>query len=210
MADGPAKVLIVDDHALVREGLQAVLGAHPRFAVVGAAETAEEALAICAREPPDVVVLDVRLPGTSGLAVLKELRRAHPATKVLMLSSHDGDEMIYQALAGGASGYVLKQSPSRALIEAIDVALQGGRAASGRVAERLTERLGSVPLSDREIEVLRRVAHGESNLEIGETLGISFNTVKTHVNNILAKLDATDRTEAVTIALQRGIITLDE
>jgi two-component system NarL family response regulator len=209
--DGKAtiRVVIVDDDDLVCEGIAAVLGMHADMEVVGAAAGGREALALCARARPDVVLLDLRMKDMDGLETLASLRARSPETKVLMLTSHDGDEAIYRALKGGALGYVLKRQPSAELLEAIRGASRGQVRMAPEVSSRLAARMTESGLTEREVEVLGRVAHGESNKEIAANLDISPSTVKNHIDNIMQKLDASDRTEAVTIALQRGILTLD-
>jgi len=210
MADAATiRVLIVDDHELVREGIAAVLVTQPDIDVVGSAPDGATALEMCAEHEPDVVLLDLRMEGMDGLQVLARLRERAPDVRVLMLSSHDGDEAIYRALKAGAAGYVLKKQPSAELVAAIRGARTGKVPLAPEVSSRLTARMSLPTLSEREIEVLTHVARGESNKEIAGSLAISASTVKNHVDSILTKLDASDRTEAVTIALQRGIITLD-
>ena len=204
----PIRVLLVDDHAVVREGLEALLGLEADLKVAGSVGSGDEALAFCEEHPPDVVLLDLRLPGKDGLDVLALLRERHPAVRVLMLSSHDGDEAIFRALAGGAAGYLLKKATRAEIADAIRKALRGPVRPSAEVAAKLAERASSSPLTAREIEVLAEVARGARNKDVAERLGISESTVKNHLNVILLKLGAADRTEAVTIALQRGMIHL--
>jgi DNA-binding NarL/FixJ family response regulator len=203
------RIMIVDDHAVVREGLEAVIARQPDMAVVASLGSGQEAVDALAQAAPDVVLLDLRMPELDGLAVLEALRARQPQLKVLMLSGQTGDEAIFRALSRGAAGYVSKAAPSAELLEAIRQAKHGRVRPSADVAERLAERSLREPLSDREIEVLRHAAEGESNKEIGVALGLAENTVKNHIKSIMLKLDAADRTEAVTLALRRGIIDLD-
>jgi two-component system, NarL family, response regulator len=203
------RIMIVDDHAVVREGLEAVIARQADMTVVASLGSGQEALAVLAQAAPDVVLLDLRMPEVDGLAVLEALRVRQPQLRVLMLSGQTGDEAIFQALSRGAAGYVSKAAPSAELLDAIRQAKHGRVRPSADVAERLAERSLREPLSDREIEVLRHAAEGESNKEIGVALGLAENTVKNHIKNIMLKLHAADRTEAVTLALRRGIIDLD-
>lgn len=202
------RIMLVDDHAMVREGMRAVLGLQADLQVVASVGSGAEALAVAAAAPPDLVLLDLRMPDMDGLAVLAAFRQRFPRVKVVMLSGHAGDEAIYKALAGGASGYLLKSARSDALIEGVRQAFHGRLKASAEVAERLAERAFFTELSERELEVLRLLAQGESNKAIGAALGVAENTVKNHVRSIMEKLQARDRTEAVTIALRRGVIDL--
>jgi two-component system, NarL family, response regulator len=204
------RIMIVDDHEVVREGLEAVIARQPDMTVVASVGNGQDALGALAQAAPDVVLLDLRMPQMDGMAVLEALRARQPQLKVLMLSAQTGDEAIFQALNRGAAGYVSKAAPSSDLVDGIRQAMRGRVKPSPDVAERLAERALREPLSGREIEVLRRVAHGESNREIGAALGLAENTVKNHIKNIMLKLEAADRTEAVTVALRRGIIGLDE
>jgi two-component system, NarL family, response regulator len=210
MTAPPIRILLVDDHAVVREGIQAVFGAHADFQVVGSVGSGEEALAAVEQTTPDVVILDLRMPGMDGLAVLEALRARHPRVKVVMLSGHSGDEAIWRALSGGAAGYLLKTAPAQAMVEGVRQAYQGRARPSAEVAGRLAERTFYGTLSDREIEVLRHAAGGQSNKEIAGALGVAESTVKNHLRSIMEKLQVDDRTEAVTVALRRGVIDLGE
>ncbi len=202
------RVLVVDDHPIVREGISAAISAQRDLLLVDAVATAEEALAIYARERPDVVLLDLKLPDGDGVEVLKALRARFPRARVVMLSSHEGDDAAHRALKEGALGYVWKRMPTAVFLEALRNAAEGRRTIPPEVAARLGAQAGVPALSAREVEVLACIAQGESNKQIGERLGISASTVKNHINNLLAKLGAADRTQAVTIGLQRGIIAL--
>lgn len=204
----PIRLMIVDDHAIVREGFAAIVSTEPDLALAGSVGSGREALLAFERERPDVVLLDVRMPEMDGLATLDALRARHPRARVLMLSSHAADEAIHRALTRGAVGYVLKGMPVPDIVAAIRAARDGRVAPAPAVALQLANRAFYEELSDREVEVLERIAHGASNKEIGTELGISESTVKNHVNRILAKLHAADRTQAVTLAVQRGIIDL--
>jgi two-component system, NarL family, response regulator len=203
------RVLVVDDHDLVREGIVAVVGQQADLHVVASAASGKDALALCERERPDVVLLDLRMPGMDGVETLAQIRARFPEIKTLMLSSHDGDEAIYRAMKAGAAGYVLKKQPSSELAEAIRGALTGNVRLAPEVSAQLSARLSQPTLTGREIEVLDRAARGDSNKAIAQVLGISPSTAKNHIDHILDKLGAADRTQAVTIALQRGILTLE-
>jgi DNA-binding NarL/FixJ family response regulator len=205
----PLRVMIVDDHAVVREGLDAVLGKHDDLKIVASVGNGQEALSRAEEMKPDVVLLDLRMPDMDGLAVLQELQKRHPEIRVVMLSAQGGDEAIYRALSLGAAGYLLKSARGAELAEGVRQAYRGRLKPSAEVAERLAERVYYEPLSERELQVLRHAAGGASNKEIAAELGVAENTVKNHVKSILAKLQAKDRTEAVTVALRRGVISLD-
>lgn len=202
------RVLIVDDHPVVREGLRAVLDLRPDCEVVGEAADGEAALVDYARLQPDVVVMDLRLPGASGIATIQELRRRDPKARVLVLTSFGGDAEIQRALDAGALGVVLKGAPSREVAEAIRRVHGGELSISEDARAELRSGEGLSALTRRELEVLALVAEGLRNREIADELGLSPSTVKVHVNKILEKLEAQDRTEAVTRALRRGLIAL--
>lgn len=204
------RVLIADDHPIVREGLKAMLeGAG--FEVVGEADDGLRALALLARTPADVVLMDLRMPRLDGVAATARIRADHPQTRVLVLTTYDRDADIERALAAGATGYLLKDTPREDLFRAIRAAARGEPALAPTVAARLMRR-GPDPHnpSAREAEVLRHVARGRTNREIGERLHISEATVKTHLLNVYAKLGVDDRTAAVVTALERGLLKLDD
>jgi DNA-binding NarL/FixJ family response regulator len=201
--------VIVEDHAIVAEGLASVLATKSDMHVVAVHASGEAALDALERDDPQLVLLDVRLPRMDGLATLGALRQRRPKIRVLMLSSHEGDEAIYRAMEGGAVGYVLKRQPSPELVDAIRRGVTGKAPLAPEVATRLASRLGAGQISPREAEILRLIANGHSNKRIADELAISHNTVKNHIVSIMTKLGADDRTQAVTIALQRGIIDFD-
>lgn len=204
------RVLIADDHPIVREGLHAVLSDQLDLEVVGQAATGAEAVALALASRPDVILMDLRMPGMSGVEAIAALRAEWPEAQVLVLTTYDGDEDIYRALQTGAKAYLLKDTPRAELLEAIRAVARGQKRLPPEVAARLMERMSTEALTERELDVLRLMARGRSNKVIGAALSISEGTVKFHVNNILGKLAADDRTQAVTIALQRGILHLDE
>lgn len=205
----PIRILIVDDHAVVREGFASYLALESDLVVVGMAATGEEALELYDELEPNIVLLDVRLFGMSGLAVLEVLQARQPPAKVLMVSSQEGDEVIHRALKAGALGYIFKSASAAEVVGAIRGAHIGETAISPDVAKRLAARDDLQSLSDREATILKHVARGQSNQNIANVLHISPHTVKNHLSNIMNKLEASDRAHAVSVALQRGIIDLD-
>jgi DNA-binding NarL/FixJ family response regulator len=204
----PLRVLVVDDHFVVRIGLVALVNTEPDLTVVGEADDGEQAVAMFQKLAPDLVLMDSRMPGKSGPEATAHIRRLSDQARVLILSAFDGDEEIHSALAAGAQGYVLKSSTGDELIPAIRAVAAGKRWIPQEIATRLKSRNLFEQLTPREIDVLREVAKGLANKEIADTLGITEHTAKDHLKSILAKLRAADRTQAVTLALQRGIIRL--
>ena len=203
---GLIRVGIVDDHPVVRDGLAAILGLQPDIKVVGEAATGREACALFDRQRPDVLLLDLKMPGMDGLEVVQTLCAAHPEARIVILTTYGGDEDIFRSLKAGARGYLLKDAPRQQILEAIRTVHAGGRYLPAAIVSKVAEHALRPELTGREREVLQHMARGESNKEIGAALFVSEGTVKTHVKSILAKLDASSRTEAVTIATRRGII----
>jgi two-component system NarL family response regulator len=203
------RVLLVDDHPLVREGMAAVIGRQPDMSVVGEATTGPEALDAFRRLRPDVTLMDLRLPGLSGAEVTATLCREFPGSRVLVLTTYSGDEEIYQALRAGARGYLLKDMYLDELLEAIRAVHAGQRRVPAVVAGRLAERFPGTELTNRERDVLHLMAEGRDNRGIAQALRLTLGTVKGHVHNILEKLGAADRTQAVMSAVRRGIVHLD-
>lgn len=208
-------VLIADDQPLVRAGLRMILAAEPDIEVVAEAADGAEAIRLSAELTPDVVLMDVRMPGTDGITATRTVTALSPAPRVLILTTFDLDEIVYDALRAGASGFLLKDAPEERLVTAIRVVADGSSLFSPSVTRRLiadfaqraprrTVDLSS--LTDREIVVLRLVAHGMSNAEIAAELVVSENTVKTHVAHILAKLGVRDRVQAVVAAYETGLV----
>jgi DNA-binding NarL/FixJ family response regulator len=204
------KVLIVDDHPVVRFGLRTMFESETNIVVTGMAGSAREAFAEFDREPPDVVLMDLRMPEMQGTDAIAELRRLHPGVRVLVLTNYEGDEYIVRALQAGAMGYLLKNTPQEEIVRGVEMVANDQRCVPPSIAQRLVETVGRDELSQREIEVLTLVAAGKSNKEIAQRLFISDKTARNHVVSCLTKLGADDRTEAVTIAIRRGLIHLDE
>ncbi|MFG1925320.1 response regulator [Cryptosporangium sp. NPDC048952] len=209
------KLLIVDDEELVRMGLRAVLDAQPDLRVVGEAADGAEVPPLVARLRPDVVLMDVRMPATDGIQATRHLsaRVDHPP-KVLVITTFENDEYVYAALRAGASGFVLKRARPAQLVDAVRVVARGESLLFPAAIRRLAgaygngaHRLADAGLTTRELDVLRRMAAGRSNAEIARDLVLSVETVKTHVGNVLAKLPARDRTQAVIAAYESGLIT---
>lgn len=210
VVDSAITVMLVDDHAVVRDGLMAIISSQDDMEVVATAATARAGLEAVARHLPQVVLMDLRLPQMDGLTAVSVLRERFPRVAVLMLSSADGDKAIETSLAAGAMGYVLKSAPASELLQAIRAVASGKRYLSAGAAAALALQVVSPDLTVREIEVLEGVSEGQSNADIAASLGVAEKTVKNHLSNVFAKLGATDRTHAVTIALQRGIIELPQ
>lgn len=203
----PIRVLIAEDHAVVRDGLAAVLEFESDMTVVGRAKNGTEAVAQFRALKPDVVLMDLAMPELDGAAAILAIRAEFPAARILVLTTYDGDENVFQALENGAQGYLLKDCSAADLLAAIRKVHSGGTHVSERAAARLADRaMGGAHLSPREIEVLNLIAGGKSNKEIGAALFISEGTVKTHVLSIHEKLGVGDRTEAVVTAIKRGIL----
>ncbi|MGA2888087.1 MAG: response regulator transcription factor [Terracidiphilus sp.] len=205
----PIQVLIVDDHPIVRAGLAMLMGTSTEFQLAGSVDGGEEALAFLARHTVDIVLLDLRMPKTSGLEVLPSILRIKPAPKVIILSSFDYEEDIYRAAKAGARGYMMKDSSRTQILAAIRSVASGNLHFPRGIAARIEERKGRIGLSARELGVLQMMAKGLTNKEIGRLLLVSQFTVRNHVKHIFEKLEATDRTEAVLIAIQQGVISTD-
>ena len=204
----PVTVMIVDDHPVVRDGLNAMLSTEADIQVVGEAGTGAEALDLLAKLRPAVVLMDLLLPDIGGAEVIKRACSARSDTNFIVLTTVAGDEEIYRALEAGARGYLFKDMVRRELVQAIRTVHKGQRYIPAQVGSRIAENLPRMDLSSREIEVLQLVAGGLRNKEIAHELTVSEATVNAHVKHILGKLYASDRTQAVTIALRRGIIRL--
>jgi two-component system NarL family response regulator len=204
------RILIVDDHPVVRAGLTSMLGTQAELDVIGTASSGEEALAKLRQVEPDVVLLDLRMHGMSGVDTLLAMKQSAHDTRVIILTSFETDEDIYRAVQAGAHGYLLKDTSLREMVEAIRAVHAGKRYIPRDIAARLAERMMRTDLTPREIEILKLLSKGPTNKEIGRALNISENTVKNHVNSIIEKLEVSDRTEAATTAIQRGLISVDD
>lgn len=209
MKDGrKIRILVADDHFVVRMGLIALVGTEPDMEVVGEAADGNQAVEMFHRYTPNLVLMDLRMPVKDGIAATKEIRTGHPEARVLMLTTYDGDTDIHRAMQAGAQGYVLKSSTGDDLIPALRAVAAGEKWIPREIAARLASRKLFEELTPRELEVVQQMVKGLANKEIGDVLKITEHTVKDHLKNILGKLRVADRTEAVTVALQRGIIQL--
>jgi DNA-binding NarL/FixJ family response regulator len=204
------RILVADDHYIVRMGLIALVNTEPDMEVIAEAADGSQALELFAKHQPDLVLLDLRMPGKNGIQTTTEIRAKFPEARVLVLSAFDGDEEIHQAFRAGAQGYVLKNSTGDKLVPALRAVAAGQKWIPKEVASQLASRKMLEELTAREVQVLNELARGLANKEIADTLNISEHTVKDHLKNILGKLRVADRTEAVTTAIQRGIIHLKQ
>ena len=211
------KVLIVDDHTVVRDGLTAMLGREPDFQVVGEASNGSQAVERSHVLKPDVILMDLRMPELDGVQAMRQIREDDPEVKFIVLTTYDNDEYIFDAIEAGAKGYLLKDTSREELFRALRAASRNESLIEPAVAGKVLDRLALLSrraasegdtLSEREVEVLRHLAKGSANKEIAATLSISESTVKTHVANIFQKLEVNGRMEAVTKAMQKGIIKL--
>jgi DNA-binding NarL/FixJ family response regulator len=205
---GKIRVLCIDDHPVVRDGIAAIINLQTDMMLTGAAATGGEALERYFELRPDVTLVDLQLPDMSGFDVIKKIRDKFPNARIIVLSSHEGDVDIQRALEAGAQGYVAKGIVRGELLETIRSVHAGKRRLPAAVAQKLAEHMADETISPRELQVLSLMASGKRNKEIASELSIAEDTVKMHVRNILSKLQVNDRTEAVTIALRRGIIHL--
>jgi two-component system NarL family response regulator len=204
----PIRILVVEDHNVVRQGLVALIKSVDDMEVVAEAADGRQGVDLHRRHSPDVTLMDLRLPGLGGVEAIQEIRRHDPNARVIVLTTFDGDENIYRALQAGARGYLLKDMFGEELMEAIRAVHAGKTRIPPVVAQRLAERVAGPDLTSREMDVLRLIVGGKSNKEIGALLYISEATVKTHINNLLGKMGVTDRTQAATAAIQRGLVEL--
>lgn len=202
------RVLIADDHAIMRQGLAALLEQEPDLTVVAKASNGQEALTMFRQYLPDVTLMDVRMPQMDGVEAITALCTEFEAARIVVFTAYDGDEDIYRGLRAGAKGYLLKDTEPDELFLAIRTVVSGKKYISSAVGAKLADRMDNAQLSDRELEVIRSIVTGKSNHEISESLHISESTVKFHINNIFGKLGVSDRTQAAMEALKRGIVSL--
>lgn len=204
------RIMIIDDHPVVRAGLASMLSTQPGIEVVSSASSGLEALTLLEKFVPDVILIDLRMPGMSGVEVIRAINSRQNPPRIIVLTSFDTDEDIYQSVGAGAHGYILKDAPQDRLLEAISIVHEKKRYFPADIAARLTERMARSNLTPREHQVLQLVAKGLTNKEIGRAFGISDNTARNHVNSIIEKLDVSDRTEAATIAIRQGLVSITE
>jgi len=204
------KVLIVDDHPVVRVGLRTMLESEQNISVTGLAESAAEAFREVERDPPDVVLMDLRMPEMEGIDAIAKLRRIHPDIRILVLTNYETDDYVFRALQAGAMGYLLKSTPQAEIVRAVEKVHDNQRCIPPEIQERLAEIIGREELTQREREVLGLAAAGMTNKEIAQQLFISDKTARNHIASCLVKLGANDRTEAVTTAIRRGLIRVPE
>ena len=202
------RVLCVDDHPLLREGIAAIINNQPDMLLAAEATNGAEAVQKFREHQPDVTLMDLRLPDVSGIDALIAIRSEFPEARIVMLTTFEGDVEIQRSLEAGARGYLLKSMPPKDLVEAIRQVNSGKKRIPPELAAQLAEHLGDEALTEREVEVLRHIAGGNRNRDIADRLFISEETVKVHIKHIMEKLGAVDRTQAVSIAVRRGIIQL--
>jgi len=203
------RVLVVEDHHVVRQGLVSLLNVVDGIEVVGEAADGIEAIAQFRAHLPDITLIDLRMPRMGGVEAIQRIRSDAPQASFIVLTTYDGDEDIHRALQAGARAYLLKGMTTVEMIEAIRSVHAGNSHIPPAIAQKLAERVGRRELSPREVDVLEQIVHGKSNREAASELEISVTTVKTHVNSLLGKLCVTDRTQAATAAIQRGFVVLD-
>jgi two-component system NarL family response regulator len=202
------RVLIVDDHSLVTEGLANIINYNPEMTVVAQAENGQQAIDLYREHQPDITLMDLRMPKMGGVEAITAICAEFKSARIIVLTTYDGDEDIYRGLRAGAQGYLLKDAKPDELLNVIRIVHSGQQYVSPTVARKLVERTNNPVLSERELEVLRLMARGLSNQDIGTALNIGESTVKSHVTHILSKLGVSDRTQAVIVAVKRGLVSL--
>lgn len=205
---GKISVLVVDDHPMFREGVVSVLESEDDMEAVGEAQDGAQAVEMFKQLRPDVVLMDLQMPGLDGVQAISAIRKEAPEARIVVLTTYSGDVQALRALKAGASGYLLKSSVRRELINTVRAVYAGRRHLHPEVAHEIAVNAIGEPLSEREIEVLERVSKGQANKEIARALSLSEDTIKAHMRSIFYKLDVTDRTQAVTVGHRRGIIVL--
>lgn len=209
MAEKIIRILVADDHPIVRDGLNAVINDQADMEVVAEACNGQKAIELALLHRPDVMLIDLRMPKVSGLEAIRKIQADWPEARFIILTTYDNEEDIYMALKAGAQSYLLKGVAREELLDTIRAVHAGNKRLPPRVAAKLAERITASELTERELEVLKLIAAGQSNKEIGRSLSITEGTVKAHINSILGKLEVNDRTQAVTKAIRRGIVDLD-
>jgi DNA-binding NarL/FixJ family response regulator len=210
MREETIRILIVDDHPVVRAGLTSMLGTQRGMEVVGSAAEGAEALTLLETIHPHVMLIDLRMPGMTGIETIRAVARHRPELRIIVLTNFETDEDVYRAVEAGAHGYLIKNTSEQEMVEAIRVVSGNGRYFPPAIAARLAERVARSSVTAREHQILQMLAKGLTNKEIGRALAISEHTARNHVNSIIAKLEVADRTEAVTRAIQQGLILLGE
>jgi DNA-binding NarL/FixJ family response regulator len=208
MSDNKIRIIVVDDQSVVRQGFVALINTVSDMEVVAEGINGEQAIELYRQHKPDVMLIDLRMPVIGGVEAITKIRQKFPEARLIVLTTYDGDEDIYRSLQAGAKGYLLKDMFFEELETAIRSVHAGARRIPAVIAERLAERMSGSALTDRELEVLELIVKGQSNKEIAKSLTISEATVKSHINSLLSKLGVTDRTQAATTALQRGLVHL--
>ncbi len=206
----PIRILIADDHPVVQAGLTSMLNSNDGIEVVGSASSGTEALKILEHKRPDILLLDLRMPGMNGIETLTAMQKMNTTTRAIVLTSFETDENIYRAVRAGAQGYLLKDAPQEQMLEAIVSVHAGKRFIPREIAARLADRMLRSNLTARELEILGMLAKGLTNKQIGCALDISENTVRNHLKCVMSKLEVSDRTEAVAVAIQQGIIQVTD
>ena len=205
----PIRILLVDDHFVARMGLHSIVDAHPDMQIVADAHNGQEAIDLHRRFQPDVTIMDLRMPGVSGFEAIAGIRSDYPSARIVVLSNYEGSEDVHRALEAGAMAYLVKSAGGDELIEAIQTVHRGRKYLPSALTAVLAQRVAVDRLTDRELDVLRLLAKGHSNREIAAELAIAENTVRIHVAHVLDKLSVEDRTQAVIVAFQRGIVHLE-
>ena len=204
----PIRVLLVDDHSIVRQGLATIINRDPDMTVIAQAEDGQQAIDLFREHQPDVTLMDLRMPHVGGVAAITAICAEFKSARIMVLTTYDSDEDIYRGLQAGAKGYLLKETKPKELLNAIRNIHSGQQYIPPEVGAKLVQRMSNPELSERELEVLRLMAQGMSNLDIATALSIGESTVKSHVNRILSKLGVNDRTQAVIVAIKRGMVSL--